>query len=164
MFQLFDYGNEAKEYSVKHKLTKSKSIFSASTQCSKGQNPHLEKQIWVNFGNCLDFLGRGIEALNAYDEALVIDPKFAMAIGNKAITSRHFARISGLYTAAIHIDAYQAIQAVIDDEEIVVIGGRGAKQHFEEVLKDTEARITDKKVLEQCVPHVHYDEFSIIRL
>jgi hypothetical protein len=80
-----------------------------------------------------------------------------MAIGNKAITSRHFARISGSFTSAIYIDAYQAIQSVIDDEELVAIGGKAAKQQFEQVLKSIDVAITDKKVLEKRVPHPHYD-------
>lgn len=156
-FQFIEYSSDMKTIPLSQNLQKAKTYFRQALSIVKDQNPYLEKQIWVNFGNCLDFFGRGIEALYAYDEALFLDPKFAMAIGNKAITSRHFARISGSYTAAIYIDAYQAIQSVIDDEELVAIGGKAAKQHFEEVLKNIEAAMTDKKVLENRVPHPHYD-------
>lgn len=43
-----------------------------------------KKQIFVNYGNCLDTLGRGVESLNAYDNAIRIDKIFSMAIRNKA--------------------------------------------------------------------------------
>ncbi|GAH88502.1 unnamed protein product, partial [marine sediment metagenome] len=46
----------------------------------------LRKQIWTNYGNCLDTLGRTIEALYAYDEVLKIDSNFPMAMGNKAMS------------------------------------------------------------------------------
>ncbi len=157
-FELYEYNNNAKTVALSDNLQKAKTYYRQALSWVKDQNPHLEKQVWVNYGNCLDFLGRGVEALYAYDEALGIDPQFAMAIGNKAITSRHFASISGSYTAAIHIDAYHALHSIIDHAELVAIGGQGAKQHFEEVLHSIEAHVTDKTVLEKRRPHPHYNE------
>src|SRR5438270_5231976 len=97
LFNLNEYKKDIKNIPLSETLQKVKTFFRNALSAVKDQNPHLEKQLWVNYGNCLDCLGRGVEALYAYEEALKIDPKFAMAIGNKAITSRHFATISGLY-------------------------------------------------------------------
>ena len=106
LFSLFENKKDRKNIPLSETLQKAKSFYRDALVAVKDQNPYLEKQIWVNYGNCLDNFGRGVEALYSYDEALKIDPKFAMAIGNKAITSRRFATISGWYTGAIHIDAY----------------------------------------------------------
>jgi tetratricopeptide (TPR) repeat protein len=43
----------------------------------------LACQIWTNYGNSLDNVGRSIEAIDAYDEALRINPNMGMALGNK---------------------------------------------------------------------------------
>ena len=161
LFSLFEYKKDNKNIPLSDALQKAKKFFRNALSAVKDQNSHLEKQIWVNYGNCLDSLGRGVEALYAYEEALKIDPKFAMAIGNKAITSRHFATISGSYAGAIHIDAYQAIQSIIDDEELVEVGGLGAKRHFEAELKTIETRVKNKQVLQEHSKHPSYDDSAL---
>ncbi len=157
LFSLYEYKKDRKNIPLSENLQKAKTFFRNALSAVKDQNPYLEKQIWVNYGNCLDYLSRGVEALYAYDEALKIDPKFAMAIGNKAITSRHFATISGSYTDVIHIEAYQAIQSIIEDKELVEIGGLGAKRHFEAELKTIEAMMKNKQVLQERIKHPRYD-------
>lgn len=119
------------------------------------------KQLWVNYGNTLDYLGRGIEALYAYDQALSIDPNFSMAIGNRAITACHFAGKSGQYFGAIHLEAYQALKSIIDDPELVRIGGQSAKTYFENMMLKIERMTTDKNVLEQKLPHARYSSSGI---
>jgi tetratricopeptide (TPR) repeat protein len=161
LFSLNEYKKDKKNTPLSETLQKAKTFFRNALRSVKDQNPHFEKQVWVNYGNCLDSLGRGVEALYAYDEALKIDPKFAMAIGNKAITSQHFATISGSYTSAIHIDAYQAIKEIIDDKALVKVGGLGAKRHFEAVLQNIEAMVTDKKVLQKRITHLRYDDSAL---
>src|SRR3989442_5183157 len=79
VFNLFEYKKDGKNIPLSDTLQKAKTFFRNALSAVKDQNPDLEKQIWVNYGNCLDNLGRGVEALYAYDEALKIDPKFAMA-------------------------------------------------------------------------------------
>ncbi|SRR6266536_2229847 len=157
LFSLNEYKKDRKNIPLSETLQKAKTFFRNALIAVKDQNPQFEKQIWVNYGNCLDYLSRGVEALYAYDEALKIDPKFAMAIGNKAITSRHFATISGSYTGAIHIDAYQAIQSIIDDEELVEVGEPGTKRHFEAELITIESRMKNKQVLQERIKHPRYD-------
>ena len=49
-------------------------------------------QIFTNLANSLNHLGRSIEALEVYDSALAVSPKFGMALGNRGIARSHFAR------------------------------------------------------------------------
>lgn len=49
-------------------------------------------QVLTNLGNCLNHLGRSIEALEVYDRALTIDAKFGMALGNLGLARSYFAR------------------------------------------------------------------------
>lgn len=52
-------------------------------------------QVLVNLANCLDTLGRVVEALDYYDQALKINPKFGMALGNKAKELWYYADLCG---------------------------------------------------------------------
>lgn len=51
-------------------------------------------QIHTNLGNLLNTIGRFVEAIEEWDRALIIDPEFPMAIGNRA---------KGLYHYALHL-------------------------------------------------------------
>lgn len=111
----------------------------------------------VNYANELDHLGRGIEAIYAYDEALFIDPNFSMAIANKAKALRTFAEVSGKYRGAIYAYAYQEIKSVIDNEDILQVGGIAAKRGFEKELEFIESRFKDKSVLMEKLKHHSYN-------
>ncbi|GAI46890.1 unnamed protein product, partial [marine sediment metagenome] len=78
-------------------LQKAKLHFREALKLCEEFNFDFKKQVFVNYGNCLDALGRGVEALNAYDNVIKIDKKFSMAIGNRAKALRFFADISGQY-------------------------------------------------------------------
>jgi hypothetical protein len=49
-------------------------------------------QIHTNLGNALSKIGRFVEALDAWDDALAIDSHFAMAVGNRGFGLLHYAR------------------------------------------------------------------------
>ena len=73
-------------------------------------------QILTNLGNSLSGIGRSIEALDAWNEALAIDPEFPMALVNRAYGLFHYAK--GLYDeghreAFLHI-AHHDFQLAID--------------------------------------------------
>ena len=119
-------------------------------------DPNLEVQLLVNLGNCLDTLGRSIEAMNVYDKALSLNENFSMAIANKAKALRAFAEISDKYRAAIYVEAYQDIKSVIDKPDLVAVGGLGAKQDFEHELSYIESRFQDKTLLQKKLKHPRY--------
>lgn len=126
--------------------------------CSNGEfdNSNLKGQIYVNLGNCLDTLGRSVEAIDLYDKAISINNKFSMAIANRAVALRAFAEISDKYRASIYIKAYQDIQSVINNSDLVAVGGKNAKQGFECELQYIESRFQDKSLLKKKLKHPKY--------
>lgn len=142
-------------------LQKAKTHYRQAAERVEDLNLDLKKQLWVNYGNCLDALGRGVESFYAYDEALKLDGNFSMAIGNKAFASRRFADISGEYRAAIYVDAYQAIASIIDKEDLIAYGGLRAKQLFEKQLKEIEAQFKDKGILRKKLKHRKYSSTKL---
>jgi hypothetical protein len=135
-------------------LQKAKSHFRSAIKLPN----KLTKQMWVNYGNYLDTLGRGIEALFTYDNALRIDKNFSMAIGNKAKALRFFADISGKYREAIYAQSYQSIQSIINNPDLIESGGLIVKQSFESELRRIEALCNDNKLLTKKINHLKYKE------
>jgi len=138
-------------------LQKAKFHFREATRLCDYHDPNINKQTWVNYGNCLDTLGRGVEALYAYDEALKIDKYFSMAIGNKAKALRFFADISGAYRGAIYLEAYQALKSILNNQDLISIGGVRAKKSFEEELHKIESVFKDKEDLKKILTHRNYN-------
>jgi tetratricopeptide (TPR) repeat protein len=118
--------------------------------------PDFWKQALVNYGNCLDLLGRGVEALDAYDAAIAIDEHFSMAIANRAEALRLFADISGEYRGAIYLEAYQAIESIIDNQDLISIGGLGARKLCEDKLQSIASLFQDKRDLAKKLVHPKY--------
>jgi len=119
-------------------------------------DPNLKTQLLVNLGNCLDTLGRGIEAITAYNEALDLNKNFPMAVANRAKALRAFADISDKYRASIYVTAYQDIKSVLDDPKLVQVGGTDAKKAFERELYYIESLFQDKSLLKKNIKHPRY--------
>jgi hypothetical protein len=117
----------------------------------------LRSQLWTNYGNCLDQLGRGMEALYAYEEALKIDSNFSMALGNKAMAMRFFADISGTYRGAIYIKSYQILKSILENEDLIKFGSIAAKKSFEYEIKQIKRQFKDKSLLSKSLQHPQYD-------
>lgn len=58
----------------------------------KEVDPLIKAKIFTNLGNNLNQLGRFVEALKYWDQALTIFPNFAMALGNKGQGIMHYAQ------------------------------------------------------------------------
>jgi tetratricopeptide (TPR) repeat protein len=142
-------------------LQKAKLHFRESLKLCEEFNCDFKKQVFVNYGNCLEALGRGVEGLNAYDNAIKIDKKFSMAIGNRAEALRFFADISGQYRGAIYLEAYQAIKSIIDNQDLIAIGGLDAKKSFENELQKIESLFKDKKDLTKKLEHSKYSTIKL---
>lgn len=119
-------------------------------------NRDLLIQAWVNLANCFDSLGRGIEAIGAYSNALRMQKDFSMALGNRAIAFRAFADISGKYQIPIYVEAYQTIESILSKPDLIEVGGLTAKQYFENELKLIESRLPDKSVVNKKIKHPKY--------
>jgi hypothetical protein len=107
----------------------------------------LKASVLVNYGNCLNMLGRSLDALYCYDDALQINPNYSMAIGNRAIAKAYFAGISGAYREISYIEAYQEIKSIIDKEDVFHIGGISANESFKKKLLEIENLFEDKSIL-----------------
>jgi tetratricopeptide (TPR) repeat protein len=49
-------------------------------------------QIHTNLGNLLNHIGRFVEAIEQWEQALAINPSFGMAIGNRGVALTYYAR------------------------------------------------------------------------
>lgn len=154
-FILEEYGNLEK-IPQSENLQKSKYHYREAIKHLSKSDSDLGRQLWVNYGNCLDHSGRCVESFFTYDEALKFDPKFSMAIGNKAMAMQYFANISGKYKGAMYAQAYQAIKSIIDDPEIIRISGPHAKKNFENVIARIDSSFKDKSLLTKDLKHSKY--------
>jgi len=142
-------------------LQKAKEHFRDALRLCDESRHDFRKQVFVNYGNCLDLLGRGVEALDAYDAAIAIDEHFSMAIGNKAKALRFFANISGKYREAIYLVAYQAIESIIDNQDLIATGGLGARKSFEDELQNIASLFQDKRDLAKKLVHPKYSTANL---
>lgn len=142
-------------------LQKAKVHFREALALCDESKSDFEKRVLVNYGNCLGILGRGVEALTAYDKAITIDEHFSMAIGNKAKALRSFADISGEYRGAIYVEAYQAIESILDNQDLIAIGGWGARKSFENELQKIASHFEDKKDLARTLEHSKYSTTNL---
>jgi len=117
----------------------------------------LRNQLWTNYGNCLNSLGRTMEALYAYEEALKIDSNFSMALANKAKAMRFFADISGIYRVTVYIKSYQILKSILENEDLIEFGGIAAKRSFENEIKQIESKFIDKSLLTKNLEHPQYN-------
>lgn len=95
-------------------------------------DPATRVQALTNLGNSYDSLGRDVDALERYDEALAVDPTFGMALGNKGVALLGIAPFVADHVPAIVRQAADALDAALADRErVLAIGGPSALQHFE---------------------------------
>lgn len=93
----------------------------------------LRVQALVNLGNSYDILGRDLEAMAAWREALDIAPDFGMAHGNIGIALAGIASFARQHRATLACAAARALdRALADDESVLAIGGPGSLKHFRE--------------------------------
>jgi tetratricopeptide (TPR) repeat protein len=138
-------------------LQNAKRHFREALESAENLEPDMRKKIWTNYGNCLDSLGRTMEALYAYDEVLKSDPCFSMAFGNKAMALRFFADISGAYRGAMYIKSFQMLKSIIEKDDLVRFGGVASKKRFENEIKIIENLFEDRSDLYQNLEHPPYD-------
>ena len=114
-------------------------------------------QLWTNYGNCLDSLGRHMEAMYVYDEVLNTDPDFAMALANKALSIKFFADISGVYRKEMYILSHQMLKSALKKNSLIEFGGISAKRFFELQTQLIERMFRDKALLNKNIQHPKYD-------
>ena len=79
-------------------------------------------EIWTNLGNCLDYMGRVVDAIDCYENALKMKPSHGMALGNKGIALYFYSHICGdkrpIFLAEAHSCLNDALRMNITPESI----------------------------------------------
>lgn len=103
------------------------------------QDPSLATQLNVNLANCLDELGRGLDALEYYEAALSITPDYGMALGNKGQCLWNYAKISGKRKIITYSEAHHLL-----DEALKRPLSEQAKHDFNWYRNDIEKKLGPK--------------------
>jgi len=121
-------------------LIKAKQFYRKTLLKSDRLNLDLHAQLWVNYGNCLSGLGRSVEALSAYDQALRFVPNHPMAKGNLAMELFYFARITS--HSIFLLDANEMLEEVLSGNILQKYASVGSKRTFEETRDKIASNIT----------------------
>jgi tetratricopeptide (TPR) repeat protein len=108
---------------------------------------------WTNYGNRLSLVGRKLEALYAYDQALQLDPDHPMAKGNKGEALECIAPRLRVSAAETLHEAGRLIAQAIDSPRLAPIGGPGPRQHWTVDLKRIEGIL--KRSIRADEPRTH---------
>ena len=73
---------------------------------------------WTNYGNLLDVAGRNVEALSAYDEALLLKPDSGLAMGNKGVALKYFAGEMPGYSHLLYHEAIHLLETAIQSQDV----------------------------------------------
>ena len=121
----YNLGNAFLEiFSLEYQKNQNEFLFKAATACQLDQakfhfrkalefkiNNQLATKILVNLGNCYDYLGRVVEALECYSKALNIEPDFGMALGNKGKALLYYADLCGEHQGTYILEAYSLLKS-----------------------------------------------------
>lgn len=127
------------------------------------RGPKHDPWALTNLGTLYDQVGRPLEGLSAYERALAIDPRFGMAIGNKAVTIGVLSFITR-YPISHLIHAHQLYQqALAHPESLIEAGGDGPLETFRQHDAAIVQYLTDigrADRLERDLRHEPYDDSS----
>jgi hypothetical protein len=120
--------------------------------------PERVCQVLTNLGNAMSAVGRPVEAIEYWDEALRRLPRFSMARGNKGYGLSY-------YAASVHDDGHRALMlkfAHSDLQEALSPDSRqylegNAHKAFERVKSDIEGSLMTKYLSEEA----HVDDFPM---
>ena len=111
----------------------------------------LASQIWVNLGNCYDHLGRVVDALECYDQAVKLRPDHGMALGNKGMALLNYASVAGEHEGTFIVEAYslliQALKLGVPPETV---------SSFSELAKQIKEHFRDKRALDNPPKYLGY--------
>jgi len=119
-------------------------FYNKSLKC-KILNPEILVYIFVNMANLLDSVGRSIEAIEYYDKALSINPNFGMALANKGMSLKYYARLTGDRWVTHYKDSYNLMKLGLD---------KGVYKEAEEIflkhIKEMEKYVDFNKCKDIC--------------
>lgn len=104
---------------------------------------HLERAL-TNSANILEKFGRNFEAILLYDRILSINPRFSMALGNKAIAIGYYIALSPKKYFRLMRTEAELLRRALTDPELRNIGGSSPKKAFAERLEQVELYLTSE--------------------
>lgn len=115
----------------------------------------------VNLGNLYDEIGRPLEAIVEYEDAIKKNPDFGMAYGNKALAVKVLSYLSehqGVYL----VHAYQLAKMALSHEQSVVgEGGHEALDSFRQMrdeIKSAFKKQSKESLLDKDLTHPPFDK------
>lgn len=90
----------------------------AKEQEQAGAAEYWTTAFWINYGNLLGDNGRIIEAADAYDEAIRLNPNMGMALGNKATLFCQLANALSAYSIPLLLEAVHLFQAALAQTDV----------------------------------------------
>ncbi|HEY60381.1 MAG TPA: hypothetical protein G4N92_06830 [Anaerolineae bacterium] len=113
-FKAFENGMIPVEY-TNEKGNYRKAIQIASIKKLEEHEKKILPDLYTNYGNTLDAMGRPVEALEFFNRALVINPNKPEALGNKAITLKHLAFYAYGYPHLFILEAKRLLELALDN-------------------------------------------------
>src|SRR4030042_129459 len=130
-------------FNNKTELSEAKKCFRKALEYDT-KDPTFTSQIFVNLGNCLDQLGRVVEALECYEEALKWKQDQGMALANKGAALYYYAGIAGEHRGTFLLEAYSLI-----NEGLKLGVSLEIAPYVKSYLKAIKASFPDSKVLDE---------------
>lgn len=122
--------------------------------------PTTDPRVLTNLGNLHDEIGRPVEAIECYERALVINPDFGMALGNKAIAVETLAPIVR-YPTGFYLYAHQLYQAALmRTQSILDVGGPEAVRVFQEHDRELTGLFTTHGQASLLDGETHHDSYD----
>ena len=120
---------------------------------------HRRCQVFTNLGNGLNTLGRFVEALEYWARALAVNPRFAMALGNRGNGLMHYAR-------ALYDGGHQALFFRLAHADFAAAVGPEAQfesPNHEPIKAQFDARRASLEALlgERLSQHLDLDRYGI---
>lgn len=77
------------------------------------ENIEIKPEILINLGNAYNSVGRSLEALEKYEEALNLNPNHPMALGNKALALKYYAHLMQDDWQLFYYEAYKLLEKAV---------------------------------------------------
>lgn len=102
-------------------------------------------KICINYANALSSMGRSLEAIKYFEEAIKLDPNNPLGFGNLGVELAHHYRICG--DSYLLLEAEKLIsQALSNPEKMIEIGGAHVQPHYQRWLEWVRQRIKQRGI------------------
>jgi len=108
LFQLMAEKEANALYLGSETIKKAKRHFKTALERSVGNKSRLP-EILTNFGNLYDSIGRTVDALECYEDALKLNPDHGMTLGNKGVALQYYASMISEHQQTFLLESYSLL-------------------------------------------------------